>query len=444
MNGLRRQISKRKNAEKLSWLDSTDKTLSVVIKITFFAPMFGGALLLRYLIHIGKPNLFMPAVSSLNGLVALLVGSILVCLVIAISLLMPYWVARFVFHEHMKLFPTASVPRIRILLLFLSFPAMLVASSFWGINFWLLLVLVVCQALIVLQPLEKNSNLTEFQFCRRWLFFVIFIFIFLGFWNNSINPWLFYALYISLFFLWIFQNKTINQINSKTKGVLHLIEWRKEYYVKQVICQIKEWGGGTWSKVRSYSFEHNFNWTYQLLFLTLSATLLVFSYDVINKISTSRGAEEWLTIGLLFTWSFVMGTMLIAQFNNKEWKREGQIFGIIALFIVLYFNLEIANGATKILGIQSDVKKWYWVANIKKLENILPDSICQSSNEKGYFIYAATQFSYGNTIVLCATGSSNSCKDNSIPEKTTLDHCVTLNNSEIRLTDAHQIKTDVN
>lgn len=356
MNRLKERLSK----QKCTCMDNTDKIFSILTKATVFAPVLGGGLLLRYLYSIGKPSLFMPSVSSLNGFFALVLGGILACFAFTFLLLLPYWIARLAFHEHTKFFPSVVIPRFRILFLFLAFPVMFLAYVYQAITGSLLFVAVLISSLIVLFPIEQYSSATQ---------------------------------------------------------------------------SLK----GKWNSI----FACVTNLLYPLALLVLAVFILVFPYRVILNFSTSRGVEEWIIIILLILWSFLTSAMLVMQFRSKDWKIEGRIFGIAALFMLLYFHLDISVGAAKILSIRNENKEWYWAENIKKIKPILPNSLCQFSYEKGAYIYAAKQFLFGNTIVLCTTGSANPCKDNSKDEKITLDHCAILDSSEVRVTDKPDGKIDL-
>jgi hypothetical protein len=377
MNRLRERLSK----QKCTRLDNTDKIFSILIKANVFAPVLGGGLLLRYLYSIGKPSLFMPSVSSLNGFFALLLGGILSCFAFTFLLLLPYWIARLAFHEHTKIFPSAVIPRFRILFLFLAFPVMFIAYAYETIPGLLLFVSILIFSLIVLFPIEQYSSAT--QPLKGW---------------RSIT----------------------SLIENHLKRVWRSITSLKSNFLK-----------GVWHGICLYITNH----LYPLVLLVPAVFILVLPYHVILNLSTSRGVEEWIIISLLILWSFLTSAMLVMQFRSKDWKSEGRIFGIIALFMLLYFHLDISVGAAKILSIRNENKEWYWVDNIKKIKPILPNSLCQFSYEEGAYIYAAKQFMFGNTIVLCTTGSANPCKDNSKDEKTTLDHCAILDSSEVRVTD---------
>ncbi len=114
------------NLQKQVWIEKADKHLGLVLKLSPLIPALGGLLLLWYLHLIQMPNLFMSAIGSPSGLIAISLVGVFLSILFAAIFFFPVFLAKQVLAEHFQKYPNSAVSFPAIPILFL--PLLLVVA----------------------------------------------------------------------------------------------------------------------------------------------------------------------------------------------------------------------------------------------------------------------------------------------------------------------------
>lgn len=160
------------NTIKLRKQESTfsklDNSLSFLLKLTPFTPVLGGVILLRYLYYIDKPELFMSSITSLNGLIAILLMGLLILFAITIVMVAPGTLTSYALKERENKIRIIWEPSFwRVSAPFFTFPVLLWVLGLFGGSFlpYLISLIVYLLSLWSLSP-HLDAGTTDIKWWR--------------------------------------------------------------------------------------------------------------------------------------------------------------------------------------------------------------------------------------------------------------------------------------
>lgn len=286
-----------------SMLDMLDKLLSIFVKLTPFAPVLGGVVLLRYLYIIGKPELFMSSIGSLNGLIAILLVGILALAVFTLELVMPIALLTYVFKERSKksswhpLHLTTFIP-------FLIFPPFMYVLGLLNNSNYFLIVLIFFVYVASVCALAPNFATIKNWLCRGWA-----------------------------------EAKKINPCRSSKQEEIELINPTENAEQTNNLFLL---AGLMW------------------LAVMLCATPMLI---IIKTAAATENSE----IPLAFAFQFIVVVFALMLWKRSDWKAITFVIGTISFLTVIYLNEPLLSGTARLAGIRHNEARWYLITDKKAL-----------------------------------------------------------------------------
>lgn len=292
-----------------SMLDIPDKLLSILLKLTAFAPVLGGIFLFLYLHRIHKPELFMSSIGSLNELIALLLAGFLVLAVFTLALVMPILLLTHVFKERSK-------------------------NSTW-------------------KPIRYTAFIP-------FLIFPILLYI-LGLLNNSYSD---YFLIVFIFIVYLASVWALAQNIATNQNWLY-----RGWATAKKITPCRSNKQKEIELINPAENAEKTSDVFLLAGLMLVAVLLCTSpMLIIIKIAGTTGVSEILPV---FAFQFIVVIYARMLWKRSDWKAIAFVIGTISILTVIYLNEPLLSGSARIAGIRHDEALYYLITD-KKALSILP------------------------------------------------------------------------